>query len=193
MMRACRRPPPAETPTPRAAEPRDASRAPAALLLVLTAWSLLATQALLAPRIGRPAAVAALVRRGDGARDRHAPARARARAGARRRARRARRARRLRELPRLDPADRRASEPALGLRPVPPPPRPEDPLLLVAVLGLAPVFEELLYRERLLLALRARVGAGLAVAISSLLLRPAPPRALGRCSRPAASDSASAR
>jgi membrane protease YdiL (CAAX protease family) len=42
-------------------------------------------------------------------------------------------------------------------------------LLLVAVLGLAPVFEELLYRERLLLALRTRTGALLAVTISSLL------------------------
>ena len=139
-----------------------------ALLLVLTAWSLLATQALLAPHLGRGAAVllsfaavTALViatRRREGDR---APGRA---AG----------------LAALGALAGFASYPvwipligaigvALGLRPVPPPPRPDDPLLLVAVLGLAPVFEELLYRERLLLALRSRVGAGLAVAISSLL------------------------
>jgi membrane protease YdiL (CAAX protease family) len=58
---------------------------------------------------------------------------------------------------------------ALGLRPTPPPARPSDPLLLVATLGLAPIFEEVLYRERLLLALRSRIPAVLAVAISSLL------------------------
>jgi membrane protease YdiL (CAAX protease family) len=34
---------------------------------------------------------------------------------------------------------------------------------------LAPVFEELLYRERLLLALRARVGASVAIAVTSVL------------------------
>ena len=139
-----------------------------ALLLVLTAWSLLATQALLAPHLGRGAAVmlsfaavTALViatrRREKGRAPGHA-------AG----------------LAALAALAGFASYPvwipligalgvALGLRPVPPPPRPDDPLLLVAVLGLAPVFEELLYRERLLLALRTRVGAGFAVAISSLL------------------------
>ena len=139
-----------------------------ALLLVLTAWSLLATQALLAPHLGRGAAVllsfaavTALViatRRSQGDR---APGRA---AG----------------LAALAALAGFASYPLwipligavgvmLGLRPAPPPPRPDDPLLLVATLGLAPVFEELLYRERLLLALRSRIGGGLAVAISSLL------------------------
>ena len=138
------------------------------LLLVLTAWSLLAMQALLAPQLGRGAAVmfsfsavTALViatRRREGDR---APGLAAA-------------------LVALAALAGFASYPAwipligaigaaLGLRPVPPPPRPEDPLLLIAMLGLAPVFEELLYRERLLLALRTRTGAGLAVAISSLL------------------------
>jgi membrane protease YdiL (CAAX protease family) len=141
---------------------------PAALLLVLTAWSLLAAQALLAPGLGRGAAVlisfaavTALVlasrRRGAG------PATGRA-AG----------------LAGVAAFAGFASYPlwilligaagaALGLRPTPPPARPSDPLLLVATLGLAPVFEEVLYRERLLLALRSRIGAGLAVAISSLL------------------------
>jgi membrane protease YdiL (CAAX protease family) len=57
----------------------------------------------------------------------------------------------------------------LGLDPVGPPPRPDAPLLLVAVLVLAPVFEELLYRERLLLALRPRLGRVAAVALSSAL------------------------
>jgi membrane protease YdiL (CAAX protease family) len=139
-----------------------------ALLLVLTAWSLLATQALLAPRLGRGAAVilsfaavTALViatRRSEGDR---APGRAACLAA-------------------LAALAGFASYPLwipligavgalLGLRPVPPPPHPDDPLLLVATLALAPVFEELLYRERLLLALRGRIGGGLAVAISSLL------------------------
>ena len=139
-----------------------------ALLLVLTAWSLLATQALLAPHLGRGAAVllsftavtTLVVATRRRKRDR-APGRA---AG----------------LAALAALAGFASYPvwipligvlgiALGLRPVPPPPRPGDPLLLVAVLGLAPVFEELLYRERLLLALRPRAGASLAIAISSLL------------------------
>jgi membrane protease YdiL (CAAX protease family) len=139
-----------------------------ALLLVLTAWSLLATQALLAPRLGRGAAVflsfaavTALVvatRRRESDR---APGRA---AG----------------LAAIGALAGFASYPVwiaiigavgslLGLRPVPPPPRTDDPLLLVAILGLAPVFEELLYRERLLLALRGRLGRAVAVAISSLL------------------------
>jgi membrane protease YdiL (CAAX protease family) len=139
-----------------------------ALLLVLTAWSLLAAQALLAPRFGRGAAVAisfaavtALVlatRRREADR---APGRAAGRAA-------------------LAALAGFASYPlwipligalgiGLGLRPAAPPQRPDDPLLLFATLGLAPVFEELLYRERLLLALRAHVGAGAAVAISSLL------------------------
>jgi len=138
-----------------------------ALLLVLTAWSLLATQALLAPRVGRPAAVllsfvavTALVI-------------------VTRRRERKRTARRAVALAALGALAGFVSYPvwisligsigaALGLRPVPPPPRPDDPLLLVAVLGFAPVFEELLYRERWLLALRARIGGGFAVAISSL-------------------------
>jgi membrane protease YdiL (CAAX protease family) len=41
--------------------------------------------------------------------------------------------------------------------------------IVLASLGFAPVFEELLYRERLLPALRERFGAPLAVALSSLL------------------------
>jgi len=138
-----------------------------ALLLVLTAWSLLATQALLAPHVGRPAAVllsfsavTALVI-------------------ATRRRERSRTTRRAVALAALGALAGFMSYPVwisliggigvvLGLRPVPPPARPDDPLLLVAVLGLAPVFEELLYRERWLLALRARIGGGFAVAISSL-------------------------
>ena len=139
-----------------------------ALLLVLTAWSLLATQALLAPHLGRAgavllsfAAVTVLV-------------------VATRRRKKVRTAGHAAGLAALAALAGFASYPvwipligvigvALGLRPVPPPSRPDDPLLLVAVLGLAPVFEELLYRERLLLALRSRIGAGFAVAISSLL------------------------
>ncbi len=138
-----------------------------ALLVLFTAWSLLATQIWLGPRIGRPAAVAlsfgavtALVvatRRRESERE---PARAAA-------------------LGALGALVGFVSFPTwilligvmgsgLGLRPVPPPARPDDPLMLLSVLALAPVFEELLYRERLLLALRERVGAGLAVAISSL-------------------------
>ena len=141
---------------------------PTALLLVLTAWSLLATQALLAPRLGRGAAVllsfaavTALVlasrrRDGDRATGRAAGLAALAALAG------------FASYPVWIPLIGAAGV-ALGLRPMPPPPRPDDPLLLVATLGLAPVFEELLYRERLLLALRSRIGAGLAVAISSLL------------------------
>jgi len=138
---------------------------PAALVL-LCAWSLLATQTLLAPRIGQSAAVllsflavTALVvatRRGASA---AAPRRAAAFAA-------------------LGALAGYASLPvwiavigalgsALGLHAVAPPPRPQDPLLWLAVVGVAPVFEELLYRERVLLALRGRVGAALAVVLSS--------------------------
>lgn len=135
-------------------------------LVLLGAWSLLATQTLLAPRIGQPAAVllsflavTALVLA--------------TRTGARACA-----PRREAALGALGALAGYASFPAwialigalgsaLGLRAVPPPPRPQDPLLLVAVLGVAPVFEELLYRERLLLALRGRIGTGLALVLSS--------------------------
>jgi membrane protease YdiL (CAAX protease family) len=151
---------------------RDSQRAASdallpALLLVVCAWSLLAMQALLAPRIGNPAAVAlsfgavtALViatRRADHDR---APAPAAllcalgALAG-------------FLSFP-VWIASIGALGVGLGLPLAPPPQPPGDPLLLVAVLGLAPVFEELLYRERLLLALRQRVGATLAVALSSV-------------------------
>jgi membrane protease YdiL (CAAX protease family) len=41
--------------------------------------------------------------------------------------------------------------------------------LIVATLALAPVFEELLYRERLLLALRARTGTPVAIGVTSVL------------------------
>jgi membrane protease YdiL (CAAX protease family) len=138
-----------------------------ALLLVLTAWSLLATQPLLAPRLGTGvaillsfAAVTALViatrgRNRDRARGRAAGLAALAGLAG------------FASYPLWIPIIGAVGG-TLGLRPVPPPPRPDDPLLLVATLGLAPVFEELLYRERLLPALRARLGSGLAVAISSL-------------------------
>jgi membrane protease YdiL (CAAX protease family) len=139
-----------------------------ALLLVLTAWSLLATQALLAPRLGRGGAVACsfaavtalliATRRRQGDR---APARA---AGLAAIAALAGFAGYPIWIPLIG-----AIGIGLGLHPVAPPPRPEDPLLLFAVLGLAPVFEELLYRERLLLALRTRFGAAIAVVLSSLL------------------------
>jgi membrane protease YdiL (CAAX protease family) len=139
-----------------------------ALLVLLTAWSLLATQALLAPRIGRAAAVfvsfaavTALViatRRREGDR----PAGAAALRGT------------------LAALAGFASYPAwiaaiaaiggaLGLAAAPLPVRPEEPLLLLSVLGLAPVFEELLYRERVLPALRSRLGAGPALLVSSAL------------------------
>lgn len=58
----------------------------------------------------------------------------------------------------------------LGLAPrAAAPPGAGSPLLWIALLFLAPVFEELLYRERLLPALRVRFGAPLAIALSSLL------------------------
>ncbi len=138
-----------------------------ALLVLLTVWSLLATQAWLGPRIGRPAAVAlsfiaatALVIATRERESEPAPARALA-------------------LGAVGALTGFVSFPAwillialigiaLGLEPVPPPPRPGDTLLLVSVLGFGPVFEELLYRERLLLALRERVGAGFALALSSV-------------------------
>ena len=140
---------------------------PTALLLVLTAWSLLATQAPLAPRLGRGAAVlvsfAAVTALVLASRRRNAAKLTGRAAG----------------MAALAALAGFASYPlwilligaagtALGLRPIPPPARPSDPLLLVATLGLAPVFEEVLYRERLLLALRSRIGAVPAVAISSL-------------------------
>ncbi len=57
---------------------------------------------------------------------------------------------------------------ALGLRPgVPIPPGAGTPLLWITTVGLAPVFEELLYRERLLPALDRRLGALPAVGLSS--------------------------
>ena len=42
-------------------------------------------------------------------------------------------------------------------------------VLIVASVALAPVFEEMLYRDRLLLALRARAGAPVAVIVTSVL------------------------
>lgn len=58
----------------------------------------------------------------------------------------------------------------VGIPPVSPvPPALGDPLVWLSALLLAPVFEELLYRERLLPALRARLGAPAAVLLSSLL------------------------
>ncbi len=56
----------------------------------------------------------------------------------------------------------------LGLeRPRDAPLAPPVPLLWLANVALAPLFEELLYRERLLPALRARVGAPFALILSS--------------------------
>ena len=49
------------------------------------------------------------------------------------------------------------------------PPGAGSPAIWTATLVLAPIFEELLYRERLLPALRARIGAPLAVAATSAL------------------------
>jgi len=46
---------------------------------------------------------------------------------------------------------------------------PRAPLLLVSTLALAPVFEELLYRERLLAALTPLAGSPLAVLLTSVL------------------------
>lgn len=48
------------------------------------------------------------------------------------------------------------------------PPAAASPLLWLAVVLCAPLFEELLYRERLLPALRARLGTPLAIPLSSL-------------------------
>ncbi|MGH7288743.1 MAG: lysostaphin resistance A-like protein, partial [Myxococcota bacterium] len=57
---------------------------------------------------------------------------------------------------------------ALGLeRPRGVPQSPSTPLLWLANVALAPLFEELLYRERVLPALRARVGAPFALILSS--------------------------
>lgn len=58
----------------------------------------------------------------------------------------------------------------LGLAPrAATPPGAGSPLVWIAMLLLAPVFEELLYRERVLPALRARFGTPLALLASSLL------------------------
>ena len=59
---------------------------------------------------------------------------------------------------------------ALGLPwRAPAPPGAGSPALCGATLVLAPIFEELLYRERLIPALRGRIGAPLAVAATSAL------------------------
>ncbi len=155
---------PESDPKSRDAAPRELLPA---MLVVVSAWSLLASQAWLAPRIGRPAAVllsfAAVTLLVLATRPRVLP----------------RNFGRASALCALGALAGFVSLPAwialigalgvaLGLPPISPPPRPEGLLLLVALLALAPVFEELLYRERLLLALRGRVGGGLAVVISSL-------------------------
>jgi len=58
----------------------------------------------------------------------------------------------------------------LGLAPRSPTPEGvTEPALWIAVGILAPLFEELLYRERLLPALRTRLGSPLAIALSSAL------------------------
>jgi hypothetical protein len=58
----------------------------------------------------------------------------------------------------------------LGLAPRDPgDPRAIGIPLIVASVALAPVFEEILYRDRLLLALRARAGATVAVLLTSIL------------------------
>ncbi len=137
------------------------------LLLVVTAWSLLATQALLSPRVGRPAAVLiAFVAVTALVLATRQPARQRepTRAGV---------------LFALGALAGCVSFPVwihaigvvgrgIGMLPVSPPPRPDDPLLLIAVLGFAPIFEELLYRERLLLALHGRLGSTAALVLSSV-------------------------
>jgi membrane protease YdiL (CAAX protease family) len=51
----------------------------------------------------------------------------------------------------------------------PTPPGAGSPALWIATLALAPVFEELLYRERLLPVLRARIGGPLAVVATSAI------------------------
>jgi membrane protease YdiL (CAAX protease family) len=58
---------------------------------------------------------------------------------------------------------------ALGLPVLRPPPRPENPLVLFSLLALAPVYEEMIYRERVLPALRDRLGPSIALLLSSLL------------------------
>ena len=58
---------------------------------------------------------------------------------------------------------------ALGLAPGPAPRVESNVCAWLSHVGLAPLFEELLYRERLLPALRARVGAPLALLLSSAL------------------------
>jgi len=57
----------------------------------------------------------------------------------------------------------------IGLPHAETPAPPRAPLLLVSTLVLAPVFEEVLYRERLLTALTSLVGPALAVLLSSVL------------------------
>jgi membrane protease YdiL (CAAX protease family) len=56
---------------------------------------------------------------------------------------------------------------ALGLAPPQAARGPAPPLVAAAMVGLAPVFEEVLYRERLLASLRAHTGAAAAVLLSS--------------------------
>jgi membrane protease YdiL (CAAX protease family) len=139
-----------------------------ALLLLAAAWSLLASAAWLAPLVGRAAAVfasftavTALViaaRRRDGDRGAGLAAGLGALAGLAGFA----------SYP-LWVAGIAALGAAIGLRAVTPPAGPDEALLLIAQLALAPIFEELLYRERLLPALQARLGTGLAVALSSAL------------------------
>jgi len=138
-----------------------------ASILLLASWSLLASGGLLSDRIGRDAAVlvsfaavTALVV-ATPPRSSTSPIRLRAAAAAF--------------------AAGFASYPAwaalivagglaVGLAPRPgTPPGAGSPALWIAVLVLAPVFEELLYRERLIPALRERIGAPLAVVATSAL------------------------
>jgi membrane protease YdiL (CAAX protease family) len=59
---------------------------------------------------------------------------------------------------------------ALGLPPREGLDRPAQGIAsILSAVVLAPVFEELLYRERLLVALRARAGASVAIAVTSVL------------------------
>lgn len=58
---------------------------------------------------------------------------------------------------------------ALGLAPRASAPPGASIAVVVATVTLAPIFEEILYRERLLLALRVPAGTPLAIAIASLL------------------------
>ncbi len=57
----------------------------------------------------------------------------------------------------------------VGLSPAAPPRVIDDPLLWCSVVVLAPVFEELLYRERLLGALRPVLGSAAALVVTSAL------------------------